>query len=178
MQSRRDGSVPQQGQHDFKCDQQDDGDFECFHPLAAGLLDEEVVDVADGLELAADALLPAAEVEPGTGDLEDAGKVMVADQFQGVVDPLEEARRLDLELADLADGVAVEAPERGDVAPALLGPDQAVGGLEPVVEPVVDVAEFQELDVGEFDDLQGVGALGVGDDARRPVEDDEVVGRV
>ena len=113
MQSRRDGSVPQQGQRNFKRDQQYNGDFERFHPLPTGLLDEEVIHVADGLQLAADALLPAAEVEPGTCDLEDSGKVMVADQLQGIVDPLEKARCLDLELADLAHGGAVEAPARG-----------------------------------------------------------------
>ena len=61
---------------------------------------------------------------------------------------------------------------------AFLGADQAVGGLEPVVKPVVDVSKFQELNVGEFDDLQSVGALEVGDDARCPVEYNEVAGRV
>ena len=63
-------------------------------------------------------------------------------------------------------------------ATAPFGADQPIGGLQAVVEPVVDVAELQELDVGELDHLQGVGALGVGDQPGRPVEHDEVVGRV
>ncbi len=33
------------------------------------------------------------------------------------------------------------------------GTDQPVGRLEPVVEPVIDVAELQELDVRKLDDL-------------------------
>ena len=103
---------------------------------------------------------------------------MIADQLQGVVDPLEEAGGLDLHLADLAHGVAVEPPEPGRPTRPALGADEPVGGLEPVVEPVVDVAELQELDVGELDDLQGVGAIGVGDEAGGPVEDDQVAGRV
>ena len=98
-------------QHDLQGDQDHDGDLQGLHALAAGLLDQQVVDVAHGLELAADRLLPAAEVEPGRGQVEDAGEVMVADQLQRVVDPLEQAGGLDLQLADLADGVAVGLPE-------------------------------------------------------------------
>ncbi len=121
---RRPGAVPpltclrsalqcrKQRQCDLKRDQQDDRDLECFHALTAGLLNEEVVHVADGLELAADVLLPVAKVEPRAGDLEDAGEVMVADQFQRVVNPLEQAGGLDLEFADLADRVAVKAPAK------------------------------------------------------------------
>ena len=57
-------------QHDLERDEHDDRDLEGLGALAAGLLHQEVVDAADGLELAADALLPAAEVEPRRGDLE------------------------------------------------------------------------------------------------------------
>ena len=38
--------------------------------------------------------------------------------------------------------------------PAPLGVDQAIGRLQAVVEAVVDVAELEELDVGELDHLQ------------------------
>src|SRR5262249_50033746 len=89
-------SVPPQGQHDREGDQHRGGDRQALHRLDARLLDEQVVDVADGLELAADALLPAAEVEPGRGEVEDPREVLVADQLQGVVGPLEQAGRLDL----------------------------------------------------------------------------------
>ena len=72
---------------------------------------EQVVDVAHGLELAADRLLPAAEVETGRGQVEDPGKVLVADQLERVVDPLEQAGGLDLQLADLPHRVAVGLPD-------------------------------------------------------------------
>ena len=98
--------------------------------------------------------------------------------FRAVVGPFEEARGLDLQLADLPHGVAVQPPEPGQPPRPPIGTDQAVGGLQAVVEAVVDVAEFQELDVGELDDLQRVGAIGVGDEPGCPVEDDQVVGRV
>ncbi len=52
------------------------------------------------------------------GDLEDPGEVMVADQLQRVVDPLEEAGRLDLQLADLPHGVAVQPPAAAEPAAA------------------------------------------------------------
>ena len=41
--------------------------------MRARLLDQEVVNVADGLEFAADALLPASQVEAATGEVEYAG---------------------------------------------------------------------------------------------------------
>ena len=112
----RAGSVPQHRQRDLERDQHDDRDLERLHALAAGLLNQEVVHVADRLELAADALLPAAEVKPRARDLEDPGQVMVADQLQRVVDPLEQAGGLDLQLADLADRVAVEAPAKREAS--------------------------------------------------------------
>ena len=56
--------------------------------------------------------------------------------------------------------------------------DEPVRRFESVVEPVVDLAEFQKLDVGELDDLQGVGTLRIGDHACCPVEYDEVVGGI
>ena len=52
--------------------------------LAAGLLDQQVVDAAHGLELAADAPLPLAEVEPRRGDRHPR-QVVAADQLEGVV---------------------------------------------------------------------------------------------
>ena len=55
--------------------------------------------------------LPAAEMEPSSGNLEDAGQVMVADQFQGIVDPLKKAGCLDFEFADLTAGRAVQIAE-------------------------------------------------------------------
>ena len=171
-------SVAEQGEHDLQRDQHDDDDLQRLHPVPARLLDEQVVDVADGVELAADRLLPLAEVEAGGGEVEDAGEVLVADQLQGVVGPLEEAGGLDLQLADAPQGVAVVTARTPRPRGGARRPDQAVGGLEPVVEPVVDVPELQELDVGELDDLERVGAVAVGDEAGRPVERDQVVRRV
>src|SRR5690242_477007 len=49
-------SMTHQREEDLQRDQDDDDDLERLHPRLAGLLDEEVVDVADGLELAADRL--------------------------------------------------------------------------------------------------------------------------
>ena len=135
--------MPPERQGDLKRDQDDDGDFQGFHAVAAGLLDQEVVDVADGFQLAADRLLPAAEVEAARGQLEDAGEIMVADQLECVVDALEEAGGLDLHLANLPHGVAVGLPARQPRATAAIGADQPVGGFKPVVEPVVDVAELE-----------------------------------
>ena len=105
-------SVPENRQGDLERDQDDDGDLERLHAIGAGLLDQEVVDVADCLELAADALLPVAQVKSAAGDFEYPGEVMVADQFQGVVDPFEQAGGLDLELADLAHWRRGEAARR------------------------------------------------------------------
>ena len=39
------------------------GDLQGFHAMTAGLLDQQVVNVAHGLQLAANRLLPAAQVE-------------------------------------------------------------------------------------------------------------------
>src|SRR3954462_5525603 len=96
-----------QRQHDLQGDEDDDDDLQGLHPSAAGLLDEEVVDVADGVELAADRLLPLVKVEAGGGDPEDAGEVLVADELEGVVGTLEEAGGLDLQLADAPHGGAM-----------------------------------------------------------------------
>ncbi len=117
-------------------------------------------------------------MEPRGGDLEDARQVVVADQLQRVVDPFKETGGFDLHLADLSDGVAMEPPEPGPSPGSPLGTDEPVGRFEAVVQAVVDVAELQKLDVGEFDDLQGIGAIGVGNETRRPVEDDQVAGRI
>ena len=176
--ARTDRSMPEDRQSDLERDQNDDGDLERLHAIGACLVDQKVIDVADGLQLAADALLPVAQVKSPARDVEDSGKVMVADQFQGVVNPFEEAGRLDLEFSDLTHGVVVKPPEERNQRPALLGSNQSVGGFEPVVQTVVDLAKLKELDVGEFDHFECIGAVRIDDHAGCPVEDDQVIGRV
>lgn len=55
-------SMPQDRQHDLQRDQLHHDNLQHIHPRAAGLLDEEVVDVADGLRL-------APEPAPGARDI-------------------------------------------------------------------------------------------------------------
>ncbi len=56
--------------------------------------------------------------------------------------------------------------------------NQPVGGFEPVVELIVNMSKFEQLHIGEFDDLQGVRAVAVGDQAGGPVEHDDIVGSI
>ena len=72
----------------------------------------------------------------------------------------------------------MKPPDEWEPLPAFFRADEPVGGFESIVQPVVDVAKLQKLDVGELDDFECVGAVGVDDDAGRPVEHDQVVGRV
>src|SRR5580692_7485159 len=60
--------------------------------MAAGLLDQQVVNVTHGFKLTPYTLLPTAEVKPSRDDFEDTGQVMIADQFECVVDPLGHTR--------------------------------------------------------------------------------------
>jgi hypothetical protein len=146
-------------------------------PPARG--DEEVVDVPDRVQLAPDALLPLSQMEARGGQPVDPGEILVADQLEGVVRALEEARGLDLQLADLADGPRCRPP-LGDDPPRRLPHEanQLEGALEVVVQAVVDVAEFQKLHVGEFEGLERVRDLAVRDERRGPVDHDQVVGGV
>jgi len=114
--------VPDQGQYDLKRDQDDDDHLQRLHPPAGGLLNQQIINVAHSVELAADRLLPLAEVEAGRGEVEDAGEVLVADQLERVVGAFEEAGGLDLQLADVAQGVVVRPPVAARFAREPFGP--------------------------------------------------------
>ncbi len=63
-------SVAEERQRDFECDQQNHRDLEGLHSLAARLVHQEIINIADRLELTADTLLPATKVKPRAGHLE------------------------------------------------------------------------------------------------------------
>src|SRR3974377_683944 len=121
--------------------------------MAAGLLDEQVVHFAHGLELAAYRLLPAAEVETRRSQVENPGKVLVANQLERIVDPLEQAGGPDLELAGLPHRVSLGLPQPPPPPPGAVGANQPVSRLEAVVQAVVDVPELEQLNIGELDHL-------------------------
>ena len=104
--------MAKQREQDLQRDQNDHDQLQRFHPLSARLVDEQVVDIADHVEFAADALLPLGEVEPAPGQVEDAREVLVADQFEVVVGPLEQARGLDFEFTDAPNGGVFGPPTR------------------------------------------------------------------
>ena len=83
---------------------------------------------------------------------------MVADQFERcVVDAFQ--KRLVASIFELAD----LARRRGEAATAtgagvFFRANQPIGRFEAIVEPVVDVAKLEELDVCELDDFERIGA--------------------
>ena len=74
LPGRRSGSMAQKRQQNLDSNQDDDGHLECLHSMAARLLGQQVVHVADCVHLAPDALLPAAKVKPPRGGLKHAGQ--------------------------------------------------------------------------------------------------------
>ncbi len=101
-------------------------------------------------------------MEAGGGEVEDAREVLVADQ-RGRCRPARKGWWLRSRASRTLRIAAPCIPQEGGPTLTLPGPDQLISGFEPVVEPVVDVAELEELDVRELDDLQGLGAVAVGD---------------
>src|SRR6516164_3128520 len=103
---------------------------------------------------------------------------MIPDQFECVVDSLEQAGGLDLQLANLPHCVAVGLPQPGPQSPAAIWADQTISRLEPVVQAVVDMAEFQQLNIRKFDNLKRISTVCIHDKSGRPVEHDKVRGGV
>ena len=104
--------MPEDRQGDFERDQDHDGDLKRLHAVRACLVDEQIINVAYGLQLAADAVLPVAQVKSAAGDFKHSREVVVANELQRVVNPFKEAGGLDFKLADLAYRAVVKPPEK------------------------------------------------------------------
>ena len=135
------------------------------------LVRDHLVDALGHLELASDVRLPVSRWKrvdrggrrgPGTGRPPASARCRSARRGRW---PRPSAR-------PAPERPGVPAPERQVRASAAGRPP---GGGEAVVEAVVDVAELQELHVGELDDLQRLVAVVVEEDRGRPVGDEEVV---
>src|ERR1043165_7194801 len=105
--------------HHLERDQEDHDPLEGFHAPAGGLVAELLVDAHGGLELAEDAVVPLLEVEARGREGVEAGEVLVADEFQGVVHALEEEGRIHLHAGDAPELATGDEPEAlAPVAPA------------------------------------------------------------
>src|SRR5258708_5466545 len=76
----------------------------------------------------------------------------VANQLRHVAGPLEQGRRTDAQAAELPHWHVRRAPQRRRPPRSRL--QQALRPRHELIEAIVDVAVFQQLQVGELDDLQ------------------------
>src|SRR5262245_6694061 len=132
-----------EGHHDLESDQDDDDPLEELGAADVHAVGELAVDALEGLELAEDGGIPLGEVEALGGEAVEAREVLVAEEFQGVVDALEEEGGIDLVGGDVAqvavEAVGEQAQERGWALGGL------AGALEVDVEAVVEVTHLEEL---------------------------------
>ena len=56
--------------------------------------------------------------------------------------------------------------------------NQAVSHRQAMIETVIDMAKFQQLEVGKLNDLQGVIAFLVDENGRGPIRDKQILGTV
>lgn len=149
-------------------EEEDDGGFEPEHEPVVAVLLEEFVEAVERAEFFVDGAVPVAQVEDAGSILVDAGEVPFAEELGGVGEFVAEAGEVDAEFAQLG--------EDGGRA-ALVGGEVAAGLVEGGVEEGIVGFEFLELDIGEFDDVEGFGEVVgfVDEEGAVPVGDDEVV---
>jgi len=154
--------------HDIDDEEDDDGDLECEHPAVGLVVLQHFVEFADGAELVIDGAVPVAGVEPGGGHLVEAGDVPVAEELGDVGQLVAEAGHVDAQFAEVAEELAAAADGDGEIP---------VGPFEGGVEEAVVGFEFGELEVREFEDVEGFLPFGgfVDQQGGVPVDDDEVV---
>src|SRR5512145_2759881 len=107
----RSGHYPREKQHQLEDENEDDRQLE---EVAAGngdLLDREPVDVVERLQLLLDAGLPRRQAEAGTGEVEQAGGVDVADHLEGVLRAIGDLVHLDEQRVELVRGADLTASE-------------------------------------------------------------------
>lgn len=149
-------------------EEKNDGGFEPEHEPVVAVLLEELVEAVERPEFLVDGAVPVAQVEDAGGVLVDAGEVPFAEELGGVGEFVAEAGEVDAQFAQFG--------EDGGRA-ALVGGEVAAGLVEGGVEKGIVGFEFLELDIGEFDDVEGFGEVVgfVDDQGAVPVGDDEIV---
>src|SRR5262249_6087540 len=144
-------SVPVQRQQNLDQDEQDDDELQEFHAVCVGLVRDDLIDPLGHLQFSLDTLFPFLQVEAGAHQAVDTGQILVADELEGVAGPLEQPVGFNLQLAQGAQRLAVAAPERQPGLGQRM--NRSVSRRQVVIEPVVDVAEFQQLKIGELNRL-------------------------
>jgi len=84
--------------------EQDNDPFQDFEPSRGCGIGQLLIDAFEGLELSENAGVPLCQVEARGHEPIDAGKVLIAEQLERIVDAFEQHSIVDLQLADGRDG--------------------------------------------------------------------------
>jgi len=163
---------------DLEGDEEDDDPFEDFHASCGLSVGGFGVEAFEGAEFSEDAGVPFGEPHALGGGAIEAGEELVADDFEGVVDAFEECGAVDLELGDASEpSASLGESESSAEAGGWVG-HGLVGLVEGVVESVVEEAHFEEFDIDELEDGEGVLGGLIDDDGGVPVDEGGVLASV
>src|SRR5262249_25046873 len=117
--------------------------------------------------------LPLFQMEACREQAVDSGQVLITNQFQHIASAIEDTVRLDLHLAKRTQWASMRTPERqprfGDVA------DKPVRGSQAVIQPLINLAKLQQLQVCKLDDFQRLAAIAIDQHRGGPVGNEKII---
>src|SRR5437667_2953668 len=151
-------------------EQHDDDPLEDLHAPADQLIGDLLIDALQRFEFSQNAGIPLCKVKSLRGQPVNAGKILVAQKLERVVDTFEQNRAVDLPLRYIAKiGSQAQHQLAGAFGQAV------VSKAERIIESLIQESHLQQFDICKFKHGQNVFGVFADDQGGVPIHDHDII---